>query len=498
MAEIVKSLFGFSPQDLQNARRQEQLDFTNTLARSGRTPQEVAGLMIGANLGQALGGGAARLFGIKDPQMERATQLDSILQQVQSSIQDPQNPEEFYTKLYEGLNSAGFSREAAEVLSKGQQDIAKYRTELRQADLATKQGTLYEAQAQRALRDNSNQNLPAVARLIEKRQEAEDAGDLDAIAVYDDAIAKANYIKPVATKEPSSINALATQYLRKLDDQALTETERQDLLTKFDNLVPLLKGKATSKGGVITVTGGKSTGKLGEDLVLRAADGSITDYKNQLGIVDDLLKEGTLNSMTTGIGGTLATKIHLPDAVKVNTALSTLRAGAAFTKIQELKNQSATGATGLGPVAVKEFEALERSVTALENSLSAKDLKENLKTYRRHLTNSMNYVYEYLPKKVENAIYNPKFVTTAASNYKDPKDKKMALSFKAGFLENLVKKDPEFANRPDSGSRLNALIYKNEKDLVWSSKDGKLYDRAKYPNMTDEQWADFKTLNEME
>lgn len=166
MAEIVKSLFGFSPQDLQNVRRQEQLDFTNTLARSGRTPQEVAGLMIGANLGQALGGAGARLFGAKDPQIERATQLDSILQKTQAELIDPNNPEEMYTKLYKNLSDNGFSREAQAVLAKGQEEVLNF--QFKQSQIAENNR---QAQAAKAPK------LSPLSQLVEEKRLADVAGD---------------------------------------------------------------------------------------------------------------------------------------------------------------------------------------------------------------------------------------------------------------------------------------------------------------------------------
>lgn len=66
-----------------------------------------------------------------------------------------------------------------------------------------------------------------------------------------------------------------------------------------------------------------------------------------------------------------------------------LKAELTFDKIQELKNASETGATGLGPVAVTEFEALGNAATALRRNLGKKDALREIRTIKRVYQNML-------------------------------------------------------------------------------------------------------------
>ena len=80
---------------------------------------------------------------------------------------------------------------------------------------------------------------------------------------------------------------------------------------------------------------------------------------------------------TAGFVGTLASYVPGTPASDLKSSLITLRANIGFKAISLMKEQSATGATGLGQVAVPEFEALQGSLANLEQSQSPARLKEN-------------------------------------------------------------------------------------------------------------------------
>jgi hypothetical protein len=63
----------------------------------------------------------------------------------------------------------------------------------------------------------------------------------------------------------------------------------------------------------------------------------------------------------------------------------------AFQEMQALKAASPTGATGLGPVAVKEFEALANSLAAIDQGQSPKQLERELSTIIKRLENIRRY-----------------------------------------------------------------------------------------------------------
>jgi hypothetical protein len=56
-----------------------------------------------------------------------------------------------------------------------------------------------------------------------------------------------------------------------------------------------------------------------------------------------------------------------------------------------LKAASPTGATGLGPIAVKEFEALANSLAAIDQGQSPKQLERELSVIIKRLENIQRY-----------------------------------------------------------------------------------------------------------
>lgn len=104
MAEIVSSLFGLSPRD-EYLKQQQAKDqaFATNLSNIGQTQGQKLGLLIGANIGGALGRGAANLFGIEDPQLAKITKVEGILQSVNSSLtpEERANPANVYSRLAE-------------------------------------------------------------------------------------------------------------------------------------------------------------------------------------------------------------------------------------------------------------------------------------------------------------------------------------------------------------------------------------------------------------
>ena len=103
MGTSVSGIFGADPYELA-MRRQQQIMSPITQASN---PYE----RIGAALGTALGAG---LFGLRDPQLEKATNISNIFTDIMKDV-DPTKPE-YGTKLTElatTLAQRGYGREAA-------------------------------------------------------------------------------------------------------------------------------------------------------------------------------------------------------------------------------------------------------------------------------------------------------------------------------------------------------------------------------------------------
>jgi len=165
---IVGSLFGPTPEQLQRERTQQQAILSQNANRVSPS------YGIGYNVGTLLGQGLGALFGVKDPELERATGVRKILQDTQSQLgEQAQDPALLFTTLQERLAEAGFGEEASLAAKQAQQ------AKLQQVDIARQeeQGALYKAQALKALREDDpkqklffemakNSSPQAVARAI--------------------------------------------------------------------------------------------------------------------------------------------------------------------------------------------------------------------------------------------------------------------------------------------------------------------------------------------
>jgi hypothetical protein len=111
MAEVVNSLFGITPESLM-AQRDEALQ-TQAMQYAKMDPfqRATAGIYIGANkLGGAIGG----MLGGQDPELQKATALQGIMKQADTST-----PEGLAT-LARTLGSQGFGQQAMQVMDKAQ------------------------------------------------------------------------------------------------------------------------------------------------------------------------------------------------------------------------------------------------------------------------------------------------------------------------------------------------------------------------------------------
>jgi hypothetical protein len=142
MADIVGSLFGLSVPELQEQRRQRMMDENQQSAMMQARGSVAPGMtynqaMLGRSLGQAIGGA---LFGVKDPMIERATQLEGILKQTQDELgADAQDPVKLYGTLSRNLGQVPeLSREAGKALQL-YQEAGKSQLQNNKAALENKQ-----------------------------------------------------------------------------------------------------------------------------------------------------------------------------------------------------------------------------------------------------------------------------------------------------------------------------------------------------------------------
>jgi hypothetical protein len=96
--------------------------------------------------------------------------------------------------------------------------------------------------------------------------------------------------------------------------------------------------------------------------------------------------EPHLNSKTTGVGGKIGRNIPLlPNEAKYfDGLLKSLKNRIGLNELQEMRNASKSGGA-LGQISDKENEILQNSLAALDPSLSADQLSEQLDVVKRHL-----------------------------------------------------------------------------------------------------------------
>lgn len=137
MAEVMNSLFGVTPEALQMQRekqsQQEALNFAQLQDPFARANYQI--YQGAAGLGRQLGG----LFGLEDPELAKATALQGIMQQA-----DTTTPEGLST-LARTLGSQGFGQQAMAVMDQARQaqlraaQTGKALAEQRKVELTTAQ-----------------------------------------------------------------------------------------------------------------------------------------------------------------------------------------------------------------------------------------------------------------------------------------------------------------------------------------------------------------------
>ena len=137
MAEIINSLFGLPSQDVRKQIYQEQQDFNTQLANTYGNEYDKRNALLGGMVGNALANVGAGIFGVQDPQLKRATDLERILGETQQ--QYGTDPTLLYPALQEKLSQAGYTREALQVGQVGQK--AMQEAQLNQATIAEKQAS---------------------------------------------------------------------------------------------------------------------------------------------------------------------------------------------------------------------------------------------------------------------------------------------------------------------------------------------------------------------
>jgi hypothetical protein len=135
------------------------------------------------------------------------------------------------------------------------------------------------------------------------------------------------------------------------------------------------------------------------------AEAALMETVSKMGNVDSSINEtiGMINNATAGLGA-YGAKVKGTPAYNLNAALNTIKADAAFSELQKMRDMSPTGGA-LGAISEKELALLESAAAALDQGQSPEQLKQNLRKYQTirqgalmRVADAFEAEYGYRPK----------------------------------------------------------------------------------------------------
>lgn len=276
MADIVGSLFGLSPDLVRAQLAKENEARAQFMAQNA--PAGYGNIVYGASkLGQNIGSAVQGLLGIEDPQLQRATKLEKVLQDTQLEVgADISDPTKLYPVMIKNLKAAGLDREATQATIIGQNEMQDW--------LKTKATIKKEERA----------GLSEAERLIQDIEDSKAAGTTDKTKLLESRL-------EVLTQEklPSIEQSIA--YLRKKEaDGTITTTEKTQLeklkqdkldIQKASAPRTTIEGPKAGYGGAETLINEQTKLLVPKQQTLANAEGSA---QNALDLIkSDQLIQGT-------------------------------------------------------------------------------------------------------------------------------------------------------------------------------------------------------------
>lgn len=353
MAEsIMSGLFGITPEAYQAQQNQQALAQSAQLAQLDPFASARTSLIYG---GRQLAGA----LGAEDPQLRLISQRNALAQQF--DINTPQGLAQYSQALRQSgdvqgaLQSASLANQMAEQMA---------RTSLTQQQLSSAQITGQREQ----LLQNALSQLPENASEDQIQGILRRYGDPKTVLM--------------AIERKNNIQAQLDERKRIADEQMQFKREQmdkdQDFKREMANLSAQLKAGTTSLQQQLIQEKIDALRQKKQDAIdkqLGSAEGVIKNTEVVLGKVKEA--EGLIGAGTTGVGSYLSI---LPgtNARELSTVLGTIKARLGFDQLQQMRAASPTGGA-LGNVSNRELASLESAVASLDQGLSPKALRENLK-----------------------------------------------------------------------------------------------------------------------
>lgn len=357
---IVGGLFGMTPEAYQAQQNQMMLKQASELAQLDPLASARTSLIYGgAQLGRGLGG----LMGVEDPQLKIISTRNALASQF--DVSTPQGLAMYGQALRQAGDVQGSlqATQLASQLAGTQAESALSQEKL----LSTRIAGQREQQLQGALsqlpEDASEQQIQAVLRRYG-----------DPKIVLQAIERKTNLDAQLA--ERRRIEEERNQFRR---DQMEKD---QDFKREMARLGAELKSGTTSLQQQLVQEKIDALRQKKQDAIdkqLGTAQGVIENTQVVLGKIKEA--EKLVGAGTTGAGSYLSV---LPgtDARELSTVIGTIKARLGFDQLQQMRNASPTGGA-LGQVSNRELAALEGALASLDQGLSPKALRENLKQIER-------------------------------------------------------------------------------------------------------------------
>lgn len=128
----------------------------------------------------------------------------------------------------------------------------------------------------------------------------------------------------------------------------------------------------------------------------QVASKKMSSAQTSVGMANLMISEidratGLVGPSTTGIAGSVASRIPATDAFNLKKSVETIKANIGFQQLQQMRLDSPTGGA-LGQVAVQELTYLQAALANLDTGQDAKAMRRNLGVVRRHFNNWRNIV----------------------------------------------------------------------------------------------------------
>lgn len=387
MADIVNSLFGLSPQEMRAEKLAANRE--RSLGLAALAPEGYGAIVAGAgDIGFALGEGLGSLFGMEDPALTKAKNIENVLGMVQNELGPDgiSDPTKLYPLLSQKLNEAGLSREATKVSLMGTDEIAKFQKT--QAEIN---------------KLKSNQDSLKRSNLYRAKQELKEAEDRLALDPNNPMLQKdVNEFQAAVSKlitDDLSTDKLIAKSMTTLSDPEALPGEKLKAQNLLNTQAAFKMGEGmyfdASSNSFKVLPGSPEANKILNDFNRQAANAAegLAVVENVNTNIDKAIN--LVSPKTTGIVGTGAAKLPGTEAFQLQEAIKQVIANIGFDRLQKMRDQSKTGGA-LGQVAVRELEMLQATIDSLDLGLDEETLKANLLNVKDQYARAIREYNKYI------------------------------------------------------------------------------------------------------